>query len=300
MMSKICRIAIALLVVSGVMACSWLPEVKEETTGWSAEKLYSEAHGALVSGNYTRAVKLFDTLEGRFPYGRYAQQAILEGAYANFRQGETTPAIAACDRFIRTYPNHQIVDYAYYLKGLINFREDQGIFGYIAEQDLSERDPKMTKEAFAAFREIATRFPDSKYAADSIERMRYLTNALAGYEVHVARYYYNRGAYVAAANRAQATLTNYPKTPANEDALIVLVNSYDKLQMPQLRDDAQRVLKETFPNGKSSALRAKSWWQFWAKDELPPPIEEAKPWWKFWSADDARPAADSKPWWKIW
>ena len=275
MMSKIRGIAIALLIVSGVMACSWLPEVKEETTGWSAEKLYSEAHGALVSGNYTRAVKLFDTLEGRFPYGRYAQQAILEGAYANFRQGETTPAIAACDRFIRTYPNHQIVDYAYYLKGLINFREDQGLFGYIVEQDLSERDPKMTKEAFAAFREIATRFPDSKYAADSIERMRYLTNALAGYEVHVARYYYNRGAYIAAANRAQATLTNYPQTPANEDALIVLVNSYDKLQMPQLRDDAQRVLKETFPNGKSSALHSKAWWQFWAKDELPPPAVDA-------------------------
>jgi len=300
MMSKTRRIAIALLVASGVTACSWLPEVKEETTGWSAEKLYSEAHGALVSGNYTRAVKLFNTLEGRFPYGRYAQQAILEGAYANFRQGETTPAIAACDRFIRTYPNHQIVDYAYYLKGLINFREDQGIFGYIAEQDLSERDPKMTKEAFAAFREIATRFPDSKYAADSIERMRYLTNALAGYEVHVARYYYNRGAYVAAANRAQATLTNYPKTPANEDALIVLVNSYDKLQMPQLRDDAQRVLKETFPNGKSSTLRAKSWWQFWAKDELPPPsvdapsVNDMKPWWKFWQLDE------EKPWWKIW
>ena len=158
----------------------------------------------------------------------------------------------------------------------------------------------MTKEAFAAFREIATRFPDSRYAPDSIERMRYLTNALAGYEVHVARYYYNRGAYVAAANRAQATLTNYPKTPANEDALIVLVNSYDKLQMPQLRDDAQRVLKETFPNGKNSALRAKAWWQFWAKDELPPPsvdapsVDEMRPWWRFWQPDDA------KPWWKIW
>jgi outer membrane protein assembly factor BamD len=299
-MSKICRLAIALLIVSGVVACSWLPEVKEETTGWSAEKLYSEAHDALVSGNYTRAVKLFDTLEGRFPYGRYAQQAILEGAYANFRQGEPTPAIAACDRFIRTYPNHQIVDYAYYLKGLINFREDQGLFGYIVEQDLSERDPKMTKEAYAAFREISTRFPESKYAADSIERMRYLTNALAGYEVHVARYYYNRGAYVAAANRAQATLTNYPQTPANEDALIVLVNSYDKLQMPQLRDDAQRILKETFPNGKNSALRAKAWWQFWAKDELPPPsvdapsVNDMKSWWKFWQVDQ------SNPWWKFW
>src|SRR6202158_1455042 len=303
MMSKIRRIAIALLIVSGVMACSWLPEVKEETTGWSAEKLYSEAHGALVSGNYTRAVKLFDTLEGRFPYGRYAQQAILEGAYANFRQGGATPAIAACDLFNRTYPNHQIVDYAYYLKGLINFREDQGLFGYIAEQDLSERDPKMTKEAFAAFREIATRFPDSKYAADSIERMRYLTNALAGCEVHVALYYYNRGAYVAAANRAQATLTNYPKTPANEEALVLLVNSYDKLQMPQLADDAQRVLKVSFPN-RDSALRTRPWWQFWTKDELPPPsVDDSKPWWKFWSADnDAKKPSDDakKPWWKIW
>jgi outer membrane protein assembly factor BamD len=283
MMSKIYRTAIALLIVSGVIGCSWLPEVKDETTGWSAEKLYSEAHGAMVSGNYTRAVKLFDTLEGRFPYGRYAQQAILEGAYTNFRQGETAPALAACDRFIRTYPNHQNADYAYYLKGLINFREDQGIFGYISEQDLSERDPKMTKESFGAFREIATRFPESRYAADSLERMRYLTNALAGYEVHVARYYYNRGAYIAAANRAQATLTNYPKTPANEDALIVLVRSYDKLQMPQLRDDAQRILSETFPDGKNAKFRAKPWWQFWTKDELPPPsMEETKPWWKIW------------------
>ena len=302
MMSKICRVAIALLIVSGVMACSWLPEVKEETATWSAEKLYEEAHGAMLTGNYTRAVKLFDTLEGRFPYGRYAQQAILEGAYTNFRQNETVPALAACDRFIRTYPNHQNVDYAYYLKGLINFREDQGIFGYVAEQDLSERDPKMTKEAFAAFREIATRFPDSRYAPDSLERMRYLTNALAGYEVHVARYYYNRGAYVAAANRAQATLTNYPKTPANEDALILLVNSYDKLQMPQLRDDAQRILKESFPN-VNSALRTRPWWQFWTKDELPPPsVDDSRPWWKFWSADDTKKPSDDtkKPWWKIW
>jgi outer membrane protein assembly factor BamD len=282
MMSKICRTAVLLLIVSGLAGCSWLPEVKEETTGWSAEKLYDEAHGAMVTGNYTRAVKLFDTLEGRFPYGRYAQQAILEGAYANFREGETAPAIASCERFIHTYPNHPNVDYAYYLKGLINFREDQGVFGYISEQALSERDPKMTKEAFAAFREITTRFPDSRYAADSVERMRYLTNALAGYEVHVARYYYNRGAYIAAANRAQATLTNYPQTPANEDALIVLVNSYDKLQMPQLRDDAQRILKETFPNGKNAAIRPKPWWQFWGKDDLPPPpVDDAKPWWKF-------------------
>src|SRR5207249_6767927 len=125
-----------------------------------------------VWGNYTRAIKLFETLEGRYPYGRYAQQAILEGAYANYRANETAAAIAACDSFIRTYPNHTNVDYAYYLKGLVNFREDQGLFGYVVETDLSERDPKMTKESFAACRELTTRFPDSRYTAHAIELMR--------------------------------------------------------------------------------------------------------------------------------
>ncbi len=284
-MSKFRKCVAVWTFLFSVTGCSWLPETKEETTGWSAEKIYSEAHGALVTGNYTRAVKLFDTLEGRFPYGRYAQQAILEGAYANYRQGETTPALASCDRFIRTYPNHPNVDYAYYLKGLINFRDDQGLLGYVVETDLSSRDPKMTKEAFGAFRELSTRFPDSKYAADSIERMRYLNNALAGYEVHVASYYYGRGAYLAAANRAQAALTNYPKTPANEDALILLVRSYDRLGMTQLRDDTARILKQTFPNGKYFTAADKPWWKFWAKDDIaaaPPPMDESKPWWKFW------------------
>src|SRR5206468_10794512 len=250
-------------------ACGLLPEVKDDTAGWSAERLYKEAHDNMATGNYTRAVKLFDTLEGRYPYGRYAQQAILEGAYANYRAGETAPAVAACDRFIRTYPNSANVEYAYYLKGLVNFREDQGLFGYVVEQDLSERDPKMTRESFGAFKELVTRFPDSKYAADSVDRMRYLTNALGMYEVHVGRYYYNRGAYIAAVNRAAATVTNYPQTPANEQALILMVQGYDKLGMPQLRDDARRVLKQTFPN--STFLRTgttKPWWMFWQPDEV--------------------------------
>jgi outer membrane protein assembly factor BamD len=280
------RNVVAIVFVLSATACNLLPEVKDDTAGWSAERLYQEAHEMLATGNYTRAVKLFDTLEGRYPYGRYAQQAILEGAYANYRANETAPAIAACDRFIRTYPNHPNVDYAYYLKGVVNFREDQGLFGYVVEQDLSERDPKMTRESFGAFKELVARFPESKYAADSVERMRYLTNALSSYEVHVADYYYRRGAYVAAANRAQASLLNYPQTPANEDALILMVRSYDKLGLTQLRDDAQRVLKDTFPNGKYLTVDARPWWNFWApKGEVPlPPGDStsAKPWWKFW------------------
>jgi outer membrane protein assembly factor BamD len=259
--------AAALVVLLG--GCSWLPEVKDETAGWSVEKLYEEAHGSMVTGNYSRAVKLFDTLEGRFPYGRQAQQAILEGAYSNYRQGETAAAVAACDRFIRTYPNSPIVDYAYYLKGLVNFREDQGLFGYIVEQDLSERDPKLTRESYAAFKELVTRFPESRYTEDAYQRMTYLTNALGMYEVHVGRYYYNRGAYLAAVNRAQTTLLTYPQTPANEQALVLLVQGYEKLEMPQLRDDARRILAQNFPNSDFLRTgRTKPWWKFWQSDEV--------------------------------
>src|SRR5205823_12935882 len=239
-----------MLLVLALAGCGLLPDVKDETAGWSAEKIYSNAHDAMLEGNYTRAVKLFETLESRYPYGRYAQQAILEGAFSNWRANEQAAATAACDRFIRTYPNHPNVDYMYYLKGLVYFREDQGLLGYVYELDLSEREPKSMRESYAAFRELITKFPDSRYAADSADRMRYLTNSLALYEVKVARYYYNRGAYIAAVNRAQVALTTYPRTPANEDALDVLVRSYDKLELPLLRDDAQRVLKQNFPNGK--------------------------------------------------
>lgn len=244
--------------------CGLLPEVRDETAGYTADQLYNIAHGALAEGNYTRAVKMFEALESRFPYGRYAQQSILESAYANYRAGETAAAISAAERFIRTFPNHPNVDYAYYLKGLVYFREDQGLIGYVYELDLSEREPKSMRESYAAFRELITKFPDSRYAPDSADRMRYLTNSLALYEVKVARYYFSRGAYVAAVNRAQVSLTTYPRTPANEEALDLLVQSYDKLELPQLRDDAQRILKQTFPQSKYVLGESdKPWWRIW-------------------------------------
>ncbi|MEO5699187.1 MAG: outer membrane protein assembly factor BamD [Casimicrobiaceae bacterium] len=255
---------IAALLAVSVAGCSWLPEVKDETADWSAEKLYREAHDNMVSGNYTRATKLFEILESRFPYGRLAQQAILESAYANYRNSEPAAAIAAADRFIRTYPNHPNVDYAYYVKGLVNFREDQGLLGYVYEADLSEREPKAMRESFDTFKDLVAKFPQSKYAADADTRMRYLTNSLALYEVKLGRYYFNRGAYVAAANRAQLAITNYPRTPATEDALDLLARSYDKLELPQLRDDAWRVLKSTFPNSRYFAeAPSRPWWKLW-------------------------------------
>jgi outer membrane protein assembly factor BamD len=259
--ARVTAIALAAFLLTG---CNLLPEVKDETASWSAERFYSTAHDELVSGNYTRAIKLFETLEARYPYGRHAQQALLEGAYANYRAAETANAVAAADRFIRTYPNHPSVDYAYYLKGLVHFREDQGLLGYLYETDLSERDPKAMKESFVAFKELAQKFPESRYAEDAQTRMRYLSNALGMYEVHVARYYYNRGAFLAAANRAQASLLAYPAVPANEDALDVLARSYEKLGLPQLADDSRRILEKTYPQSKYlSAAPAKPWWRFW-------------------------------------
>ena len=257
-------LAAAFALLLSLAGCGLLPEVQDETAGYSAEKIYGLAHSAMAEGNYTRAVKLFEALESRYPYGRYAQQAIMESAYASYRAGETATAVANADRFIRTYPNHPNVDYMYYLKGLVYFREDQGLLGYIYELDLSEREPKSMRESYAAFKELVTKFPDSRYTPDSIDRMRYLTNSLALYEVKVARYYYNRGAYIAAVNRAQVALITYPRTPANEDALEVLARSYDKLELPQLRDDAQRVLKQTFPDSKYvTGISDKPWWKFW-------------------------------------
>jgi outer membrane protein assembly factor BamD len=254
----------ALLLALGVGGCGMLPDVRDETADWTAERLYRTAHDTMLEGNYTRAIRLYETLEARFPYGRYAQQAILESAYANYRAGETATAVAACDRFIRTYPNHPNVDYAYYLKGLVHFREDQGLLGYVYELDLSEREPKGMRESFAAFKELVTKFPDSRYAQDATDRMKYLTNSLALYEVKVARYYLNRGAYLAAVNRAQSAIVGYPRTPANEEALDVLVKSYDKLELPQLRDDSDRILKQTFPNSPYvTGESTKPWWKLW-------------------------------------
>ncbi|MBT9590711.1 MAG: outer membrane protein assembly factor BamD [Thiobacillus sp.] len=253
----------ATLALSG---CGLLPAVKDETAGWSAQKLYAEAKDNLNSGNYERAVKLFETLESRYPFGRYAQQAQLEVAYAYYKDNEPISAIAAADRFIKLHPNHPNVDYAYYLKGLANFNDDLGYLGKIVEQDLSERDPRAARDAFLAFKEVSTRFPDGKYAADSTARMKYLVNALASNEVHVAKYYLKREAYVASANRAKEVLKTYPEAPALEEALAIMVVSYDKLKLTDLRDDAQRVLNLNFPKSKYAKginTTDKPWYQFW-------------------------------------
>jgi outer membrane protein assembly factor BamD len=258
--------SLAVLLALLVGGCGLLPDQKDETSDWNAEKLYNEAKDALNDGGYERSIKLFEKLESRYPYGRYAQQAQLELAYANYKQGEAVAAIAACDRFIRLHPNHPNVDYAYYLKGLINFNDDLGLLSSVSAQDQSERDPKSAHESFDAFKDVVTKFPQSRYATDAAARMKYLINALAAHEVHVANYYLRRGAYVAAVNRAEGAMKQFPDAPANEEALFVIVKAYDALGLNDLRDDAERVMRKNFPNSEyyvRGLNRPEPWWKLW-------------------------------------
>lgn len=250
-------------------ACASGP-ADDETAGWSAQRLYGEAKDAMTSKDWAKAVKYFEKLEARYPYGRYAQQAQLEVAYAHWKDGERASAVAATERFIKLYPNHPNVDYAYYLKGLVNFHDLGGFLSWLTSPDMTDRDPKATREAFEAFREVVQRFPQSRYAEDSAARMRYLVNALASHEVHVARYYMRRSAYLAAANRAQYAVQHYPQSPAIEEAIFILMGAYEALGMPELRDSAERVMRKNFPESEflkfGQRKRTAPWWRIWDPD----------------------------------
>lgn len=241
---KFAAIALAL----SLSGCGLFPEKIDETKDWSASKLYSEARDELSVGNYEKAIQHFEKLEARYPFGTYAQQAQMEIAYTHYRQGDSAQALAAVERFIKLHPNHPNVDYMYYLRGLINFNDKVGFLDFLSKQDPSERDPKAARDAFESFKLLAERFPDSIYTKDAITRMKYLVNAMAQYEVHVAKYYYRRGAYLAAVNRAQLAVSEYREAPAVEEALFIMVKCYDALDLSELRDDARRVLQTNFPN----------------------------------------------------
>ncbi len=255
----------ALLAAGLLAACSSTPE--DKTAGWSTDKIYSEARDELNGGAYDKAIPLLEKLEGRAAGTPLAQQAQLEKAFAQYKSGEKAQAIATLDRFMKLHPASPAFDYALYLKGLVNFNENLGLFSWISRQDLSERDQKAAKDSFESFRELVTRFPESRYSPDARLRMTYIVNSLAQYEVHVARYYYERGAYVAAVARAQTAIADYKEVPATEEALYILVRSYDALGMTQLRDDARRVLEASYPNSTLLKSGFKS---------------EENPWWKFW------------------
>ncbi len=257
------RVVVALLIALSIAGCSSTDGKYDKTANWSAEQLYADAKAEMASGGWKEARERLTSIESRYPFGVYAQQALLDLAYVNWKDGENEQALAAIDRFQQLYPNHPGTDYALYLKGLINFTPASAFMSNITGQDPSERDPKGLRASYDAFNELIKRYPDSKYSADAEKRVAWLVNAIAMNEVHVARYYYERGAYVAAANRAQTVITDFEGAPAAEEALYLLVNSYDKLGMTKLRDDAKRVYDTNFPNSafREKGLDAdKSWW----------------------------------------
>ncbi|MES2071091.1 MAG: outer membrane protein assembly factor BamD [Pseudomonadota bacterium] len=257
---------LGLILALALSACSSTGDKNDETRTWSASKLYAEAKDELNNGGYDKAVQYFEKLESRFPFGTYAQQAQMEIAYAYYKQGDQAQALAAVERFIKLHPNHANVDYMYYLRGLINFNDQLGFLNFIANQDITERDPKAARDAFDAFKQLVVQFPDSKYAPDSLARMKFLVNSLAQYDVHVAKYYLRRGAFLAAANRAQSAVKEYPDAPAVEEAMFILVRAYDYMGMTELRDDANRVFLKNFPKSaflEGNAGKKSPWWQFW-------------------------------------
>jgi len=249
-----------------VTACSSTPKDDPNSTA-AVEKLYADAKDDMASGAYDKAIKTLERVEGRAAGTLLAQQATLDMAYAQYRTAERAAALVTLDRFIKLHPSSPALDYALYLRGLVNFNDNLGLFGSLAQQDLAERDQQASRDAYQSFKQLVTQFPQSRYADDARARMDYIVNALAMYEVHVARYYFRRGAFLAAANRAQQAVQEYPQAPASEEALSIMASSYERLGLDQLRTDTERVLKRNFPATRFSADGAqqtkRGWWQFW-------------------------------------
>ena len=264
-MPRISRPALAVVCTAALLAgCSSTKD--DPTVNWTPDRIYTEARDEVQSGGFDKAVPLFEKLEGRAAGTPLAQQAQIEKAYAQYKAGEKEQAHATLDRFMRLHPASPALDYALYLKGLVNFNDNLGMFAWLSRQDLSERDQKAAKDSYESFNELVTRFPASRYAPDARQRMTYIVTSLAQYEVHVARYYYKRGAYVAAIARAQTALSDYQGVPASQEALDILVNSYDKLGMTDLRDDAKRVRDANFagtPDATSAPTKKEPWWKLW-------------------------------------
>ncbi len=260
------RAAGGVLILGGLLAgCASTPV--DPTATWSPNKIYAEAKDEASSGAYEKAIGLYEKLEGRAAGTPLAQQAQLEKAYTQYKSGEQVQAIATLDRFVRLHPASSALDYALYLKGLVNFNDNLGLFSSLVRQDLSERDQKAAKESFESFKDLAARFPDSKYTPDARLRMVYIVNSLAQSEVNVARFYFSRGAYVASINRAQSAITTYRDVPAIEEALSLIYRSYDALGMTQLRDDSLRVMQKSYPNssftGNDVKAKQAAWYKFW-------------------------------------
>jgi outer membrane protein assembly factor BamD len=267
-MHRTVRAPILLLVLAALLTAGgcgtwkrWFGDY-DPTKGWSAAKIYNEAHSALLKGNYEEAVNLFETLQARYPFGRYAQQAELEIAYAYYKNEEWDAAIAAAERFLKLHPQNPHTDYAWYLKGLANFNRGRTILTPLIGRDPATKDPTPLRHAFEDFSHLVRVYPDSRYATDARKRLRYLRNELAEHELHVAEFYMRRGAWVAAANRGEYVLEHYQGAPAVADALVIMVQAYRELKLDEPAADALKVLEANFPErARDVERRELPWWR---------------------------------------
>ncbi len=260
--------SLSLILILWITGCSIFgsPTEIDETKGWTAEHIYSTAEERMQNGDYEKAVKYFQIIESRYPHGKFAAQSELETIYAYYKRSDSTSCLAAAERFIKLHPNHPNVDYAYYMRGLATFNE-RGIIEKLTKQNIDDRDPKTLSSSFLAFKELVTRYPDSRYVKDATLRMTYLVDTLASHELHVARYYMKRTAYVAAVNRCKYVLENYPNSTSVEEALVIMVSAYDLLGLEDLKQDTLRVLNKNYPNSKflrnDAPKEHRDWWKFW-------------------------------------
>ena len=242
------------------------PEELDETAGQSDAWIIGEAEFFAASKDWTKVIAYLEAGEKRFPNSKLAPQFKLNLAYAYNEFYKTDEALAMINKFIRAHPNHPVMDYAYYFRGIILFKE-KGFFKKVTMQDISDRDINQLVQSFNAFKELSREFPNSKYFKDSIDRMTYLMNKISEYELHVARFYMKRKAYVAALNRAKYVIENYNQSIHQEEALVIMVSCYDHLNIKDLREDTERILNANYPNTQFSEQKIlpqrKEWWRFW-------------------------------------
>jgi len=257
---SVVALCIVLLAVAG---CRTHRERDEKKT--SPDVLYKRARHDLNSNDFNAAIKIYEQLTARFPFTDEARQSRLDLIYAYYRAGERESATDAAETFIRENPTHPRVDYAWYVKGLVEFERTPNVIEHLFRADLTQRPPSTARKAFAAFKTVVEQYPKSEYAHDSLQRMIYLRNRLASYEVHVARYYFKRGAYIAAAQRAKGAIEQYDGAPAVREALQIMIESYDRLNLQPLAAQTRQVYQANYAGEvrQAQAEIKKSWWKIW-------------------------------------
>jgi outer membrane protein assembly factor BamD len=262
----ISRIVVVLLAVTLVAGCSFFGKKKTDPLETLAvEQLYEKGKLDIEKGNYDRANKTFSRLIARFPFGPYTEQAQLDQAYAQYKMNKPDEAYSTINRFIKTYPAHKHIDYAFYLRGLVNFDREAGVLERYAGLDMTQRDQAFVRQSFDDFAALIKRHPDSRYAPDAKQRMIFLRDGMAQSELNVALFYLRKGAYVGAANRAKAIIETYDQSGQVADALAILVKCYHELGQDKLSADAERVLKLNYPNHPSLSGDWPSWRSNWWK-----------------------------------